>query len=485
MIDKREFLDNTIQQVRALDISLIIGSYIPLTRKGRSYLGLCPFHNDTKLGSFVVTPHKGIFKCFTCDGVAGDAIKFVSLYRGVNYVEATFQIALEYGVINSQEYEEFFSRKRYSAKDVAKIERKYQEISKKAMQSEVAEPEILDKVYRLFFKSGELTSDHMDYLIKRGISEEVIEKRGYKTFPTRHVISLGNEHKSMPKGYRSFKDYLKENGLDMSVLEKVPGFYQERQDDGSWKWTFSKNKGIMIPIKNALGQIIGIQIRRDKVNEGEKRYIWFSSSFACFDDKLNYGCSPGSPIAVVYPTKVKSATIIITEGHFKAELIAELMGCVVISVQGVSSWKHVLDVVETIKQQLREQGNKFFEIKRFYVMFDADMTCKFQVYGQAKKMTDTIIEKYPAIDIYYINWDEKQGKGFDDLVENHGNEYIKYIRKYEKSIWDMRYSYVSDMLISNEGYESLSKVPQETLNERVQEYVIAFLANEQAKQSIS
>lgn len=476
-MDKREFVDTLINNIRSEDISLIIGKYIELVRKGRSYLGLCPFHNDTKIGSFVVTPHKGIFKCFTCNGVAGDAIKFVSLYLNVSYVEASFIIGSDLNLISQSEYEEYFVRKRYSAKDVAKIERKYEELNKQAMKEEIASDEDLDKVYTLFFKSANLSDGHENHLLgERKIKQEMIKEVGYKTFPTRYAM-------------KSFIGLLKEAGLNEDILIHIPGFYQEKNSDGGWKWTFTKNEGIMIPITNEKGQIIRIQVRKDVVKNGESRYVWFSSSFALFDDKYRFGTSAGSPVSVIYPKEITNGAIVITEGHFKAQVIAEEMGSVVISVQGVSSWSNVGKMVEKIRvcelasKLMTEKAKKYAFPSQFYIMYDSDMAYKFQVYGQLKKMSDMLEVQYPDIkNIYYIYWNHEGLKGFDDLV--HGVEdYKKHIMKYPKGIWDTQYADMEKKILEEKNVTHLKEITQKDLEQYVLDNIINKLKSVNKKAS--
>lgn len=79
-----------------IDIVDVISSYIELKRVGNNYVARCPFHPDDT-PSFYVSPSKGIFKCFGC-GVGGDAVKFVSLYEGLDYWEAIESLAKRYNL---------------------------------------------------------------------------------------------------------------------------------------------------------------------------------------------------------------------------------------------------------------------------------------------------------------------------------------------------------------------------------------------------
>lgn len=80
--------DLTIQRIKdAADIVDVVGSYVELHRKGQNWLGLCPFHNDRHLGSFVVSRNKKSYRCFSCDA-HGDAIDFVMKMERVDFLQA-------------------------------------------------------------------------------------------------------------------------------------------------------------------------------------------------------------------------------------------------------------------------------------------------------------------------------------------------------------------------------------------------------------
>lgn len=68
-------------------VALIRSRGVRLTKNGKGYKGLCPFHEDKKTPSFSVTPDKGLWHCFGCDK-GGDAIRFVELIDGVDFKEA-------------------------------------------------------------------------------------------------------------------------------------------------------------------------------------------------------------------------------------------------------------------------------------------------------------------------------------------------------------------------------------------------------------
>lgn len=80
----------------SVDIVEVIGERVSLTRKGREYVGLCPFHDDHK-PSLAVSPQKRIFKCWSC-GAGGDVIKFVQLSHKVDFREALGILARRAGI---------------------------------------------------------------------------------------------------------------------------------------------------------------------------------------------------------------------------------------------------------------------------------------------------------------------------------------------------------------------------------------------------
>jgi DNA primase len=88
-----EFLD----ELRArTDLGGLIGRRVRLTKHGREFSGLCPFHNE-KTPSFTVSPAKGFYHCFGC-GAHGDAVGFVMQSEGLSFVEAVAKLAGEAGL---------------------------------------------------------------------------------------------------------------------------------------------------------------------------------------------------------------------------------------------------------------------------------------------------------------------------------------------------------------------------------------------------
>ena len=92
MID-RATVDRIYATANIVDI---IGDYVTLKKKGVNYQACCPFHNE-KTPSFVVSPSKGVYKCFGC-GKGGNAVTFVMEHESVSYPEALKMVAKRYGI---------------------------------------------------------------------------------------------------------------------------------------------------------------------------------------------------------------------------------------------------------------------------------------------------------------------------------------------------------------------------------------------------
>lgn len=91
------YSDELIDEIKnSNDIVDIISQYVVLKRRGRNFLGLCPFHKE-KTPSFSVSPDKQIFHCFGC-GVGGDVITFINKIENYNYRESIEVLAEKAGI---------------------------------------------------------------------------------------------------------------------------------------------------------------------------------------------------------------------------------------------------------------------------------------------------------------------------------------------------------------------------------------------------
>ncbi len=153
------YSDDIIEDVRMKnDIVDVISQYVKLTRKGSSYFGLCPFHNE-KSPSFSVSPSKQMYYCFGC-GAGGNVYTFIMEYENFSFGEAVKHLADRAGVeLPKIEYSK-------EAREKAKRREQLLEINKQAAQY---------FYYQLRRENG---ARAYQYLTDRGLSSETIRKFG-------------------------------------------------------------------------------------------------------------------------------------------------------------------------------------------------------------------------------------------------------------------------------------------------------------------
>ena len=403
---KIERLNQIISSIKSKPISEILSHHGVLFEKtsGRNKLALCPFHMNTRIGSFSVNDDKGICKCFSC-GNGGDAIKFMMLTNDMEYVPATLQLAADEGIISKEEFESL-SKTKYSNEFIKQMEDKAGQTSFRQRKADKPKEQISFEtfVYDNLRLIANLSEEHYKHLKEiRHLSDEIIQPN-YFTFRTNWKwkdIVLRELAKAVSNMY----------SIDTHEarirISKVPGFY----------WDKTKNcleligyKGIGILIRDTSGNIRGVQIRRDSIKDGEQRYVWLTSSFAVTSNECDGGGSPGAPLDVIIPKEIKNAKkICVVEGRFKAEIMKE-WGNPVISIQGVTNYNGLEKDIAEIEQYTGEK------ITELYVFYDGDRLRNMNVYAQAVKMGQYIKELRPDIEVLHCLWHEDLGKGIDDLV---------------------------------------------------------------------
>ena len=151
--------DEVIEEVRTKnDIVDVIGSYVKIQKKGSSYFGLCPFHNE-KSPSFSVSGYKQIYYCFGC-GAGGNVISFIMNYENYTFPEAVKLLAERAGVALPEV--EFSAE----AKEKQSQKAKLLEINKEAARY---------FYYQLRTDKGK---QGRDYFVSRQLSEETMKKFG-------------------------------------------------------------------------------------------------------------------------------------------------------------------------------------------------------------------------------------------------------------------------------------------------------------------
>jgi len=292
----------------------IVSDVVVLKRTGKTYKGLCPFHNE-KTPSFHVNPDRGIFICFGC-GEKGDVFAFVQKTKSLGFGEVVRDLAHRFGV---QLVETTEDRRDYDRRTL--ILMLYQQAS---------------EYFRRLLRDPSEGLVARDYLNRRGVTEEIIEQ-----------FQLGYA----PNTWDGLLTYLTSaNKVTPETLAEA-GLVRHKQETNRHYDLFRHR--LMIPIHDDQGRVIAFGGR------------------TLGDDQVKYINSPESPIYIkgdhlfaFHQAKesIKQRDgVIVVEGYFDA-ITAHQFG--------------YSQTVATLGTALTERQAKllvrYTESKRVYMCFDAD-----------------------------------------------------------------------------------------------------------------
>lgn len=243
------YSDELIEEVRSRnDIVDVIGSYVRLKKKGSTYFGLCPFHNE-KTGSFSVSPNKQMYYCFGC-GAGGNVFTFLMQYENFTFGEAMQSLADRVGIELPQQ--EMTSAQRREADRRTRL----LEINKEAA-----------KYFYTLLRSPRGQKAYQ-YFKKRELSDETMQKFG-----------LGYSDQYSDDLYR----YLRKKGYDDDIL-KDSGLITIDEVRGGHDKFWNR---AMFPIMDVHNRVIGFGGR--VMGDGETKYL-NSPETRIFDKSRNlYG----------------------------------------------------------------------------------------------------------------------------------------------------------------------------------------------------
>ena len=184
--------DEVIEEVRSSNnIVDIIGGYVRLQKKGSSYFGLCPFHNE-KSPSFSVSPNKQMYYCFGC-GAGGNVFTFIMEYENQTFPEAVKILADRAGIaLPEAELTEEQKRERNKRQQLLEINKTaanyfyYQLNGDQGQQArEYLENRRLSKETQIHFGLGyasKYSNDLYLYLKKKGYQDQILKETGLLTY---------------------------------------------------------------------------------------------------------------------------------------------------------------------------------------------------------------------------------------------------------------------------------------------------------------
>lgn len=220
---------NEIRQ--SVDIVDVIGNYLSLQKKGRNYVSLCPFHDDSH-PSMSISPERQIYMCFVCHN-GGNVFTFLKNYLKIPYIEAVKMVA-SMGNVDISEYN--------LEKRVQPVDQKLEPLYK--MHDEA------NKIYNHYLNT-KLAIEAKEYLTKRKITDEIIEMFEIGYAPSNNILLKAFEKMDFNKVS------MYESGL---IIESNVGYDR-----------FSNR--IMFPLHDVNGRVVGFSGRIYQKSQNESKYM--------------------------------------------------------------------------------------------------------------------------------------------------------------------------------------------------------------------
>ena len=243
---------DTIAKIKdEADVVEVLGDFISMKKAGSNYKANCPFHNE-KTPSFVISPAKGIYKCFGC-GKAGNSLSFIMEHENLNYVEALKYLAKKYNIEIEEEIQTDFQKQLQSEKDSLFIVNEFAK----------------DTYLKNLLDTDEGKSIGLSYFKERGFNEAIIEK-----------FQLGY---SLEKG-SAFTTLALNKGYNLDNLKKA-GLTSRKENS---KYDFFRGR-VMFPIHSISGKVLGFGGRILKDDKKQAKYVNTSDSDIYNKSKVLYG----------------------------------------------------------------------------------------------------------------------------------------------------------------------------------------------------
>lgn len=227
--------DTIMSILDTVRIEEVVGDFVSLKKRGANLIGVCPFHKE-KTPSFIVSPSKGIFKCFGC-GKAGDSVRFIMEHEHYSYPEALRFLAQKYGII---------------------IEEKEQTPEEMVEQNERERMFNVNSFAQQYFSSTMKNDEEgiavgMSYFRERGFRDAIIDK-----FQLGYCLNQRD----------AFVQYALKNGYSKDLLLKVG------LASGNEERTYDKYQGrVIFPIHNLTGKVIGFGARILSGDKTKAKYL--------------------------------------------------------------------------------------------------------------------------------------------------------------------------------------------------------------------
>lgn len=238
----------TIERIREqTSIEELIGESVKLERRGRSTLGLCPFHQE-KTPSFHVSDERGRYHCFGC-GASGDVFRFVQETEGLNFVEAIKHLAARVGITVED--------------DLSDAERKQQQSAHRRDEQLYAVNATAAGFFEKMLASHPSRAAAHNELTARGLGDEKANEDVLRAFRIGYA----------PLGWEGLTNHLKAAGLDLRAAETA-GLIAPRKQGGGYYDRFRHR--LMFAVVDLNGRVIafsGRALPHPEEEESPAKYI--------------------------------------------------------------------------------------------------------------------------------------------------------------------------------------------------------------------
>jgi DNA primase len=261
----------TLDRVRRdANIVEVVGESVKLTRRGRSFVGLCPFHKE-KTPSFHVNPERGFYHCFGCHA-SGDAIKFIQETEGLDFIESVRRLAERMGI--------------EVVETATDAERRQQTEARRRLQE--------------LFDIGNAAASFFERMLRehplRDAAEQELARRGLvPSAPTDPIADALQAFRVgyAPYGWSALADHLREAGLSLGAAEKV-GLVAPRRSGSGYYDRFRHR--LMFAVLDGQGRVIAFSGRAlDEPPEPRLRSLGLEPSTNS-EPPAKYMNSPESPV---------------------------------------------------------------------------------------------------------------------------------------------------------------------------------------------
>jgi DNA primase len=261
----------TLDRVRRdANIVEVVAQSVKLQKRGRSHVGLCPFHKE-KTPSFHVNPERGFYHCFGCHA-SGDAIKFLQETEGLDFIEAVRQLAEQLGIDVIETASDAEQRQQSEAR------RRQQELY-----------EIGNRAAAFFER---MLREHP---LKDAAEQELARRALVPTSPTDAVADALQAFRVgyAPYGWDELAKFLREAGLSISAAEKV-GLLSPRKSGSGYYDRFRHR--LMFAVLDGQGRVIAFSGRAlDEPPAERLRALGYEPSTNS-EPPAKYMNSPESPV---------------------------------------------------------------------------------------------------------------------------------------------------------------------------------------------